>query len=196
MNIQAGQILETAYASPTSNLAHPRHERNLAMIAPTGQFGDTARRDSAAETPDPLRLPRAVFEAIRRHGEETYPHESCGVLLGKPEAGGWRVERLMRMTNACRDSAGNRYEIEAAELVKVIREARAGGVEVAGFYHSHPDQAAEWSATDLREAHWPGLSYVITQVSSGNAEATRAFLLAGTSEEDKRFEAQGIRIEG
>ena len=166
------------------------------MTAPTGQYGDAADREGASAAAGSLRLPRAVFEAIRRHGEETYPHESCGALLGRPEAGGWRVEGLMRTANACTDSACDRYEIAAAELVKIVREARARGLEVAGFYHSHPDHPPRWSAADLRGAHWPGLSYVITQVASGKAAATRAFLLSGAGEDDKRFEAQEIRVEG
>jgi proteasome lid subunit RPN8/RPN11 len=79
--------------------------------------------------------------------------------------------------------------------VKIASEARDRGIEIAGFYHSHPDHPAQWSATDLDEAHWLGLSYVITEVAAGKAATTRAWLLAGTSEDDKHFEAQEIRIE-
>jgi proteasome lid subunit RPN8/RPN11 len=73
-----------------------------------------------------------------------------------------------------------------------MREARGRGLEVAGFYHSHPDHAASWSLSDLAEAHWLGLSYLITAVERGRAGETRAFLLAGSSEQDKRFERQEI----
>jgi proteasome lid subunit RPN8/RPN11 len=142
-----------------------------------------------------LRLSRAVFEDLRAHGEETWPRECCGALLGKPEAAGWRIEALVRATNAQTDAAGNRYEIAPAELVKIAHQARSRGLEIAGFYHSHPDHPAQWSATDLAEAHWLGASYVITEVAAGKAVLTRAWLLAGTREEDKRFEAQEIRVE-
>jgi proteasome lid subunit RPN8/RPN11 len=140
-----------------------------------------------------LRLPRAVWEELRVHGEETYPRECCGALLGKPEPEGWRIEALLRATNARIDF--DRYEIAPAELVKIASEARDRGIEIAGFYHSHPDHPAQWSATDLDEAHWLGLSYVITEVAAGKAATTRAWLLAGTSEDDKHFEAQEIRVE-
>ena len=140
-----------------------------------------------------MRLPRAVFRDLRAHGEETYPRECCGALLGTPEAAGWRIEALVRATNARIDFA--RYEIAPAELVKIAQEARSRGLEIAGFYHSHPDHPARWSATDLAEAHWLGASYVITEVAAGKATLTRAWLLAGTREEDKRFEAQEIRVE-
>lgn len=145
-----------------------------------------------------LHLPRAVFLDLRLHAEEAYPHECCGALLGLPVADGWRVESLARAVNA---RAGNahaatdRYEIAPAQLVKIAREARRRGLEIAGFYHSHPDHAAQWSSIDLAEAHWLGCAYVITEAARGRAAVTNAFLLAGSSEEAKRFEPMEIIIE-
>jgi len=141
-----------------------------------------------------LRLPRAVWDAVRAHGEETYPCECCGALLGRSTAEGWRIETAVRAGNTRTDSAHNRYQIAAAELVKIEREARGQGLGIAGFYHSHPDHPAHWSLTDLSEAHWLGCSYVITAVAKGKATETNSFLLAGASEEDKRFEQETIQV--
>lgn len=141
-----------------------------------------------------LRLPRAVYEAIRTHGEETYPHECCGALLGRSTAEGWHVEAAARAGNTRTDSAHNRYHIAPVELVKIEREARRQGLGIAGFYHSHPDHPAQWSSTDLAEAHWLGCSYVITAVAGGKATDTHSFLLAGTQEEDKCFENETISV--
>ena len=60
-----------------------------------------------------LHLPRSVYRDLRAHGEEAWPHECCGALLGRAFGGpdGWQVESLMRTTNARADSAHNRYEI-------------------------------------------------------------------------------------
>ncbi|HUA97145.1 MAG TPA: M67 family metallopeptidase [Terracidiphilus sp.] len=139
-----------------------------------------------------LRISREVYGAMRAHGEETYPQECCGALLGRAQADGWRVEAMVRAENARGKEAGmeaarSRYEIAPAELVRIEREARGRGLEIAGFYHSHPDHPARWSETDLEEAHWVGCAYVITEVVRGKAAATRAFLLAGRVEEDKQF---------
>ena len=101
----------------------------------------------------------------------------------------------IRAGNARTDSAHNRYNIAPLELVRIQRSAREKGLDIAGFYHSHPDHPAEWSPTDFAEAHWLGCSYVITSVAQGKATVTNAFLLAGTKEEDKRFEPQAIEIE-
>lgn len=135
-----------------------------------------------------------VYEAIRAHGEKTYPHECCGALLGLPTPEGWRVADSIKAGNTRTDSAHNRYQIAPIELVRIQRSAREKGLEIAGFYHSHPDHPAHWSATDFAEAHWLGCSYVITSVEKGKASVTNSFLLAGTTEEDKRFEQQAIKV--
>jgi len=143
-----------------------------------------------------LRMTGAVYKSIRAHGEETYPHECCGALLGCYEAGEWAVKDAVRAGNTRTDSAHNRYHIAPVELVKIEREARSRGLDIAGFYHSHPDHPAQWSETDFAEAHWIGCAYVITEVAQGRAAVTNSFLLAGTTEEDKRFEKQTIEING
>src|ERR1700746_2005773 len=142
-----------------------------------------------------LHLLKAVYEELRAHGEETYPHECCGALLGRSTPNGWKVEAAIRAGNTRTDSAHNRYQIAPIELVKIEREARSRGLEIAGFYHSHPDHPAQWSATDFAEAHWLGCSYVITSVVKGKATVTNSFLLSGATEEDKRFEQQVIEVQ-
>jgi proteasome lid subunit RPN8/RPN11 len=142
-----------------------------------------------------LHIPRAIYDELRSHGEETYPHECCGVMLGHFMQGSWSVVSAVRAGNTRTDSAHNRYMIDPAELVRIQRDAMRQGLDIAGFYHSHPDHPAQWSPTDFAEAHWIGCSYVITAVANGKAEITNAFLLTGTTEEDKRFVQQAIEVE-
>jgi proteasome lid subunit RPN8/RPN11 len=141
-----------------------------------------------------LRLNEQVYHAIRRHGEETYPHECCGVLLGRSVDGANEVDEAVRAGNTRTDSAHNRYNIAPQELVKIQRQGRERGLDIVGFYHSHPDHPAQWSKTDFAEAHWLGCSYVITAVEKGTAQATNSFLLTGTTEEDKAFEDEAVEV--
>jgi proteasome lid subunit RPN8/RPN11 len=132
-----------------------------------------------------LKLSYADYQALRAHGEETYPHECCGVLVGEfDEEGGKVVRTLVQCGNTRTDSPANRYHISPSDLVRIQREALLAGHDILGFYHSHPDHPAQWSATDLAEAHWTGCSYVITSVENGRADFTNSFLLVG--EEDGR----------
>jgi proteasome lid subunit RPN8/RPN11 len=142
-----------------------------------------------------LKLSEPIYNALRKHGEETYPHECCGVLLGRSENDVNTVEDAMRAGNTRTDAAHNRYHIAPQELIKIQRQGRERGLDIVGFYHSHPDHPAQWSKTDFAEAHWLGCSYVITAVTNGVAQQTNSFLLTGTNEDDKSFEDEAIQVE-
>lgn len=143
-----------------------------------------------------LKIPQPVFDEIRRHGEETYPYECCGVLLGNVDAENEvrEVSRIVRAGNTRADSPQNRYNIDPKELIAAQRLAREKDEDIVGFYHSHPDHPARWSQTDFNEAHWFGCSYVITSVKQGKAEVTNSFVLEGNSEEDKGFADEPIQV--
>ena len=142
----------------------------------------------------PLTIPQPLYDQLRAHGKETYPHECCGIMLGKVDAENISVHQLLRAGNTRTDSAHNRYNIAPQELIAAQREGRRQGLDIVGFYHSHPDHPAQWSPTDFAEAHWFGCAYVITAVEKGKAAITNSFLLTGTGEEDKAFTVQLIEV--
>jgi proteasome lid subunit RPN8/RPN11 len=142
-----------------------------------------------------LKLSRKDYDALRQHGEETYPHECCGVLLGRFEDDGTRVvTATSRCGNTRTDSAHNRYNIDPRELVRIQREGRERGEDIVGFYHSHPDHPAQWSSTDFAEAHWLGCSYVITSVQQRKATITNSFELKGSGESDKQLVDEPVQV--
>lgn len=142
-----------------------------------------------------LKISQPEWERIRRHGEETYPHECCGVLLGHfGDDGVKEVQATVRCDNQLSDSPHNRYAIDPRHVARIQREARESTQDIIGFYHSHPDHPARWSAIDLEEAYWPGCSYVIISVVNGLATETNAFHLSGDYDR-KCFEDEEIRVE-
>jgi len=141
-----------------------------------------------------LKLSKSVYDQLRHHGEETYPHECCGVLLGTMNGNDRTVTSAAPCGNTRTDSPENRYDIDPRELVKIQREGRERGEDILGFYHSHPDHPAHWSSTDLAEAHWFGCSYIITRVAKGKADVTNSFLLDGAGEEDKHLDPEEIEV--
>jgi proteasome lid subunit RPN8/RPN11 len=139
-----------------------------------------------------LKLSQSDYVSLREHGEETYPHECCGVLLGRFDDNGAKsvtksASRIARCGNTRADSPHNRYQIDPRELIRIQREGRERGEDIVGFYHSHPDHPPQWSPTDLAEAHWFGCSYVITSIEKGVATITNSFELVGSDEADKKF---------
>ena len=141
-----------------------------------------------------LKIDQTEFDAIRGHGEETYPHECCGVLLGQMREDERVVTSIARCGNTRTDSPQNRYHIDPRELVRIQRQGRERGEDIVGFYHSHPDHPARWSQTDLAEAHWLGCSYVITSVEKGRAAVTNSFELTGSDENDKKLADEKIEV--
>jgi proteasome lid subunit RPN8/RPN11 len=183
------------------NFAHCHTNGNLATIkadesnASRSLFAFRQSRSAKKALCLSVQFHNSDFEQQRRHAEEACPAECCGVLLGEVVGEDRRVIRVVRCANAASDSSHCRYEIDPAELVRIQRQARADGLEIVGFYHSHPDHPAHWSETDLRDAHWIGCSYVITSVLGGKAGETRSFLLSGTREEDKAFVEEPLIVD-
>jgi proteasome lid subunit RPN8/RPN11 len=120
-----------------------------------------------------------LSEQIRRHGAETFPHECCGALLGRDPAFEEKatdqpreVLRLFPLVNRRDDSPRNRFAVTAKDVRDAERAAAEQGLDVVGWYHSHPDHPAKPSQFD-REHAWPWYSYVIVSVMAGTpAEMT------------------------
>jgi proteasome lid subunit RPN8/RPN11 len=141
-----------------------------------------------------LRISLSLYEALRAHGEATYPHECCGVLLGQMDDDTRTVTSIEHASNTRTDSAHNRYNIDPKDLIRIQRIGRERGEDIVGFYHSHPDHPAQWSTTDFAEAHWIGCSYVISAVEKGKTAITNSFALTGLDENDKKFEDERIEV--
>jgi proteasome lid subunit RPN8/RPN11 len=141
-----------------------------------------------------LSITASDLEQLRRHGEDAYPAECCGILLGKFEGDGRRVYSIVPCQNACADGRATHFVIDPREVIQAQRAGRDLGLEIVGFYHSHPDHPAQWSPTDLEEAHWIGCSYLITSVERGRSTTTNSFLLTGTLEENKAFVSEELSV--
>jgi len=140
-----------------------------------------------------LKISKADYDLIRWEAERSYPHECCGILLGRLVDGRREVTLTITCENARTDSPGTRYSIHPEQLIAAMKLARSRGENIVGFYHSHPNHPAEYSRTDLNEAHWFDCSYVITSVEHGRAMTTNAFVLTG-SEAEKSLHPENIEI--
>lgn len=125
-----------------------------------------------------LCLSHEDLDRIRAHAERDYPHECCGILLGRADAARRQVAAPAAMRNANAASPENRFEFDPRQHLEVQRQARERGLEVIGFYHSHPDHPARPSVFDLENASWPGLSYLIVAVAQGRAATVNSYELA------------------
>jgi proteasome lid subunit RPN8/RPN11 len=109
-----------------------------------------------------IALTAAVDAAIRRHGRETFPHECCGAMLGKDGV----VSEAYALPNTTEEGPRRRFLVRPDDYRLAEKRASAAGLELLGFYHSHPDHPARPSQYDLDHA-WPFFSYVIVSVMAG-----------------------------
>ncbi len=132
-----------------------------------------------------------VLACIRRHGEETYPEECCGFLIGRARADGNDVVYARRAANRNANRREDRYVIAPEDYLAADLAARRENLDIVGVYHSHPDHPAIPSQTDLELATFPGYAYVIVSVENGKAAALSAWSLA---ENRSRFLSEEIIV--
>lgn len=113
---------------------------------------------------------------MRQHGERDYPFECCGLMLGRFENDGRKiVTETYPISNAREEEAKrNRFLIRPEELLCGEKYAREKGLDVVGFYHSHPDERAVPSKYDLEHA-WPTYSYIVVSVEKGRMADLRSW---------------------
>jgi proteasome lid subunit RPN8/RPN11 len=128
----------------------------------------------------PCTLAAGVAAAIRRHGQETFPNECCGALVGS----GGRVLAAVALPNTTEEGPRRRFLVRPSDYRIAEQKAAELGGELLGFYHSHPDHPARPSQFDLDHA-WPNFAYVIVSVMSGVARDMTVWFL---KEDRSRFD--------
>ena len=137
-----------------------------------------------------LVLQAGQLDTIHSHLLRAYPEEGCGVVLGSEHEGRRTITRVVAFENQREDSRHNRYTISPGQFLAAERESRDHGVDVLGFFHSHPDHPAQPSAYDLEHA-WPYYSYLIVSVLQGRIDAMRSFRL---TDDRSRFEQETLEM--
>ena len=128
---------------------------------------------STAET---LLLGEDLARGIRDHGAEGYPNEACGAILGV-DGESREARALFPLINRRDDSPRNRFSVTSDDVRSAERAAKEQGLELIGWYHSHPDHPAKPSEFD-REHAWPWYSYVIVSVAAGKPQDMTSWRLS------------------
>jgi proteasome lid subunit RPN8/RPN11 len=131
-----------------------------------------------------LTLNAAVVASIRDHGRDTYPNECCGALLGRDGV----VAETFALPNTTDEGPRRRFLVRPSDYRAAEARATAGGHELLGFYHSHPDHPARPSQYDLDHA-WPSFSYIIISVGDGEPGALTSWRLR---EDRSQFDPEDV----
>jgi proteasome lid subunit RPN8/RPN11 len=120
-----------------------------------------------------VRITRQAMEEVDQHASDGYPNEICGALIAARRSD--LVTRARRIRNKIVDRARDRYELDEREHIQVMRECDAEGMEIVGYYHSHPDHPAWASETDSSRS-WAGYVYLIVSCHKGRVVDANAFM--------------------
>jgi len=153
-----------------------------------------------------LKITQQQVEVIRQHGAKDYPSECCGILLGHANGDRKEVTEVVPLENLRRDperaqallpleapgseSERNRFLIDPRDQIRVEKDARARGLDVLGYYHSHPDHPARPSNYD-RDHAWPWYSYVIISVERGEPKELNSWVL---SDDRSKFDVERMEL--
>ena len=143
-----------------------------------------------------MRISRADADALLAHARSGYPHEVCGVLVGAtPGGGAARVARVVPVTNRETERPAVRYQIAPEDLIAVQKAARTDGLDILGYYHSHPDHPARPSETDRRiaaEGLSDGVVHVVVGVAGGREATATAWVFRDAGQ---AFEEEPLEVE-
>jgi proteasome lid subunit RPN8/RPN11 len=131
-------------------------------------------------------LKKAVAAAIRDHGRQTFPFECCGAMLGRDGV----VLEAHALANTTEEGPRRRFLVRPDDYRAAEKRAREAGLDLLGFYHSHPDHPARPSQYDLDHA-WPSFSYVIVSVMAGEDKALTSWRL---KEDRSAFDEEPVTL--
>lgn len=121
-----------------------------------------------------LRIARTELQKLHAHAVEGYPHEVVGILAGDRST--HTVTRVASLVNERADSPRNRYKVSGLVLMRAQEALEDEGLDILGYYHSHPDHPARYSDYD-RDHALPNLSYVIVSVGADGPRDTLSWRL-------------------
>jgi proteasome lid subunit RPN8/RPN11 len=130
----------------------------------------------------------APLADIVTHAREQQPLECCGMLIG----GAGRISGSVRARNLA--GSPTRYLIHPEDHIRARRDARTHGMEVVGFYHSHPRSPAVPSPSDLAEASYSGCVWLIVSLL-GEGELRLFTIERGQASEIESGELSGARLQ-
>ena len=115
------------------------------------------------------------WQTMLLHAERTYPRECCGAMLGRTDGQKKLVSDAVPLENAFAGEQHDRYELKPEDLLAADKAARARGLDLIGIFHSHPDCAAYFSETDLKNS-CPWYSFVVLSIHNGKFDHANSFL--------------------
>jgi proteasome lid subunit RPN8/RPN11 len=123
-----------------------------------------------------IRIEAEPWQVMVQHARSAFPKECCGVMIGEEsDSGARQVKLAVPCRNAYDGDQKDRFLIDPKDQLAADRKARDLGLTVLGFFHSHPNEASYFSATDLKNS-WPWYSNIVISIRDGEFQEARSFI--------------------
>jgi len=119
---------------------------------------------------DPFKLPRTLVNRILTQAQHSPENEICGLIGGQ----NGNAENCYPIDNTALDQA-RRFQMDPREQIHTMRLMREQGEELMAIYHSHPHAPALPSVTDIEEAEYPEVVYLIVSLNTVGVLEMTAF---------------------
>jgi proteasome lid subunit RPN8/RPN11 len=106
-----------------------------------------------------LRLPDDLRAQIAREANAAFPRECCGLIEGRVEGSRIVATALHPARNIAVEP--DRFEIDPALHIALLRKLRGTDHAIIGCYHSHPNGRAEPSRRDADGAGEEGFLWLV-----------------------------------
>jgi proteasome lid subunit RPN8/RPN11 len=133
-----------------------------------------------------VKISQAALDEVHSHAAEGYPYEICGMLVA--DKGTRTVSATRRATNANVDNPKTTYTIAPSEHRQIEKDCDAAGLDIVGYYHSHPDHASYASIRDSEQA-WPDYYYLVVSCMNGEVRDSKVFQRASWDESQMKEES-------
>ena len=123
-----------------------------------------------------INVTQKIIDQFSAHGEEEFPHECCGFILGNFKGDESISLEYLPATNTKEENRERRFLIDPMAYQKAEDKADEQDLSIISIVHSHPDHPDKPSEFDRKHA-WPGFSYIIISVQDGKAVSFRSWQL-------------------
>ena len=125
------------------------------------------------------------WSRIAQHALEIYPREACGILLSHSE-NPRHIRKVYPTKNVSLEDQATRYMVDPLEFLEADKWAEEQGLDICGFYHSHPDHPSAPSEYDRKMA-WEGYLYLIISITDGKFAEARGWIYNSEEEHFKEI---------
>lgn len=108
-----------------------------------------------------IQIPRKIANQLLHLAQISPEQEICGLIGGKQGL----PHSCYPVSNVA-DKPAQRFLLDAAEQIAVMKQMREQGEDLFAIYHSHPSAPATPSATDLELAAYPDALYLIISLNT------------------------------